>query len=280
MKKLPIIRLVTVITSLLVLATGCGQAVESEGRKVEADRSSFEFFDRPKTLAEARRSSTPYPLVVMEESDPWASVIGSDSPSFALYSDGTVIFRTDDGFKFSRLTKSKTETVLAAFDNPELSRLRGYYQSDYSTDQPDNNLLVYGYGDPFYISVYGRLDNREVRSTLPRAVLRAFDQLRNFTAPNAETWLPGKVEVMVWPFENAAGNPVAWPDRWPGLDHSDTLARGDSYSIFVPSAELPALTTFLAARNRTAIEMNGRKWSAALRLPFPHEALWMAPARD
>jgi hypothetical protein len=35
------------------------------------------------------------PLVLLTEYNPWAMVIGSDSPTFALYGNGTVIWRAE-----------------------------------------------------------------------------------------------------------------------------------------------------------------------------------------
>src|SRR5947207_391514 len=37
------------------------------------------------------------PVLVLVETDPWAMVLGSDSPRFALYENGLAIYRTQDG---------------------------------------------------------------------------------------------------------------------------------------------------------------------------------------
>lgn len=165
------------------------------------------------------------------------------------------------------------------FENPELAALAGGYDAALATDQPDNRLLVYGENDPFYISVYGSLADKSVRARLPRAVTDAFDRLRNFQALDARAWLPDKVEVMVWPYEYAPDRSIVWPQRWPDLADATTRKRGDAYSIFIPSAELPALKAFLASgTEKGAVEIDGKKFAASIRFPFPHESLWMAPA--
>jgi hypothetical protein len=83
---------------------------------------------------------------------------------------------------------------------------------------------------------------------------------------------------MIWPYDYAPEPSIAWPKRWPGLDAPTTLKRAESFSLFVPSAEFESLHAFLAGRQeKGAVEIGGKKWAASLRLPFPHEDLWMPP---
>jgi hypothetical protein len=206
-------------------------------------------------------------------------VVGSDSPAFALYSDGTAIFRTKTGLKSTKLTQTEKAALVQAFDNPDLAAFAGGYDAADATDQPDNRLLVYGKKVPFYISVYGSLEDKSIRARLPPAIIIAFDRLRNFQEADAQAWLPDNVEVMIWPYEYAPDKSIVWPNRWPHLNDGATRKRGDSYSIFIASTQLSALNEFLASRKeKGAIEIDGKKWAASVRLPFPHESLWMAPA--
>ena len=229
-------------------------------------------------LAAARNSSSPSPLIVALSSDPWLMVIGSDSPTFALYSDGTAIFRTRSGYHSTKLDRNQLDSFVQTFDRPDLAKLSGRYVAADATDQPDNSLLVYAGKAPFYITVYGSLEDELIRSKLPPPVMNAFDRLRSFSASNARPWLPNKVEVMVWPYEYAPDQSIVWPKQWPDLKDPTTRKRGDSYSIFIPSSELPALKTLLASqKEKGAVKIDGKKWSASIRLPFPQEALWMAP---
>jgi hypothetical protein len=264
----------------LLLVAGCGaSASPKDNALVSADRRQTAFFERPVALAAARASQTPYPLIVMLTSDPWLMVIGSDSPTFALYSDGTAIFRTKAGLRSTKLDQTQQSDLVRVFTNPELAGLFGGYHAANATDQPNNELLVYGNKLPFYISVYGSLDDKSVRAKLPKVIIDAFDKLRYFQVSNSRAWLPDRVEVMVWPYEYAPDPSVVWPQRWPHLKDATTRKRGDSYSIFIPSAELHALKMFLASRTeKAAVEIDGKKFAASVRLPFPHESMWMAPA--
>lgn len=265
----------------LLVSANAGSAParsQQEHTPVEAHGRS-DFFDRPVALAAARRSQLPYPLVVLRSTDPWRMVIGSDSPSFVLYSDGRVIYRATTGLKTVTLNPAERDALVQFFTAPKLAALAGNYEAAHATDQPDNDLLVYANGTPFYISVYGSLDSEKIRATLPGALLEAYDRLRHFSASAAQDWRPEKFEVMLWPYENAPDQSIVWPKNLPDLTDSVTRKRGESsYSVFVSSRELPAVQALLATqKEKGALEMNGRKWSAGIRMPFPHEALWMAP---
>lgn len=265
--------------AILCAAGRSAPAASEQTALVKADRSQTAFFDRPVELAVARASSKPHPLIVMLTTDPWLMVVGSDSPAFALYSDGTAIFRTKAGLETAKLNQIELADLVQTFENPDLAALAGGYDAADATDQPDNRLLVYGNKVPLYISVYGSLDDKSVRTRLPSAITEAFDKLRGFHVSNAHVWLPDKIEVMVWPYEYVPDQSIVWPKRWPHLDDPTTRKRRDSYSIFISSSELSALTAFLAGRKeKGAVEIDGKKFATSIRLPFPHESLWMAPA--
>lgn len=267
--------------ALLLCCIGCSPAeptaVESEA--VQPQRNSVLFYERPLTLAAARSSDLPSPIVVLLEKDPWSMVNGSDSPTFALYEDGTVIQRTATGFSSARLTEEEVRQLLERLNLTALSRSYGGFQATHTTDQPDQDLLIYRDGKPVFVSVYGSLKDREVRAKLPKEVVAAYDTLKTFHSSQSRIWLPEDVEVMVWPYENAIDPSIKWPQDWPDLSDPKTTKRGeDSFSIFMPSSRLAELRTFLKTRGeKGAVQIDGRKWSASIRFPFPHEKLWMAP---
>jgi hypothetical protein len=272
--------IVLALVATIMLMAACKEsAVSKQTTLVKANQTQTAFFDRPVALAAARASQTPYPLIVMLTSNPWLMVIGSDSPTFALYSDGTVIFQTKAGFKSAKLDQKQKANLVRTFENPDLAALAGSYDASDFTDQPESALLVYGNKVPFYISVYGSLDDKSVRMKVPTVVTESLDKLRNFQASNSRAWLPNKIEVMLWPYEYALDQSIVWPQRWPNLEDPTTRKRGDSYSIYIASAELPALKSFLATKKeKGAVEIEGKKFAASIRLPFPHESLWMAQA--
>ena len=217
------------------------------------------------------------PEVVLIERDPWKQVLGSDSPRFALYEDGRVIYREGEEYRTVELSEAELQAFRKSLTTAHNSARSGGYDVALTTDQPDNSLLLYR-GEPVYLNVYGSLDDEEVIARLPRSVHDAYETLRTFSHTRSEPWIPEKIEVMVQPYEYAPEPSIKWNKDWPGLSHPTTVKRGDSYSLFLPTTERKNLQQFLAARNeRGAIEIDGRKWAVSTRIPFPSEELWMAP---
>lgn len=263
---------------LLLALIASASAGEKTGTKVKA-QDSADFSLDPGPLAAVQRSGMPPPILVLVQPNVWAAVIGSDYPAFALYADGTAIFRESDGYKSVQLTPGEIEELIRTLKIEALLPLKGYYQATYGTDQMQSFLFIFSGARPFYISTYGSLDNPDTRSKFPDEITAAYDRLLSFTHPRATDWLPRSVEVMISPYEYAPDSSIQWPKDWPGLDSPTTVKRGDEdFSLYIPSEQLERLRAFLATRHpRGAIEIGGKKWSASTRFPFPHEKLWMSP---
>lgn len=267
---------------MLILFSGCSGCSPSERTDAKSEAAQPQpkgvlFYERPVTLAAARKSNQLSPLVVLLERDPWAMVIGSDSPTFALYGDGTVIQRTATGCAWTRLNEEEAKQLLERLNLRALPRSYGRFQATHVTDQPDQDLLIYRGEKPVFVSVYGSLKDPEIRAKIPAEVVGAYDALSTFRSARSRTWLPENVEVMIWPFDNAVRS-SRWPEAWPGISDPATMKRGDnSFSIFMPSTRLAEIRAFQKGKGESAVEIDGRKWSMSVRFPFPHEKLWMAP---
>lgn len=263
---------------------GCQSPEHAEKHQVDdqlettPDQNGIIFFQRPNTLKRVKQSSNS-PQIILITSDPWKSVIGSDSPEFAVYEDRTVIFREGTGYKTVNLSEKRYKEFLSLIRRDDIEKFGGYYDIADATDQPSNDLLIYADDEPVFVSVYGSLGDPEVSSKLPKKLKSIFSKFTSFTDTQAKPWLPEYVEVMIHPYEYAPEKSIKWPDNWPGLDDPGTKNRGEeSYSLFLPIAHLDELKIFLGTqKKRGAIEINNRKWTASFRFPFPHEELWMAP---
>lgn len=217
------------------------------------------------------------PVIVYIETDPWAMVIGSDSPQLVLYDDGTVIYRSDAGYR---------AVTLAAADSAALAakvRLAGITDyTDYAegvTDQPSS--IIIDFRDRLAVVAYGATSRHRQRGDAGDRLLGMITLLREYQNPKAEAWEPEAIEVMIWPYEYAPEASIIWPAEWPGLDHPATVQRGDSYSLFIPIRDKDALLAFLETRKaRGAVEIGGRKWAVSLRTPLPQEARWMPQASE
>jgi len=230
------------------------------------------------------RASAQKPIIVLVEQSIWLMVIGSDTPTFALYSDGLTVFlqRSEGRVSEYASTMFNEEQQKKFVDSlpigDDFNVLEDEYVLTEWTDQPTNVLWVWSEGHAKKVSVYGDLrGNEEVRLKAPATFLSLFDELTSFEGEQVQVWLPESIEVMVWPYEHSPVEPLAWPAGWPGTTHPDTRKRGeDSYSILLDSARFNNLKGLLRQRGeKQAVLIDGKKWTVSYRLPFPSEGLWM-----
>lgn len=232
--------------------------------------------DCTEQLAPPDRDQGGRPILVLLGADPWADVIGSDSPSLALYDDGLLIFRSRAGYRSTRLNPREVAAFKAGIGFGALTCAVGDYSLTDITDQPMTYLFMGRGGDLSRVSVYGRIDSAAGKRTVPAAVGAAYDALKGFDRPDARPWLPDRIEVMLWPYEYAPDASIIWPAKWPTTSSRGAIRRGDSFSVFVPSKDYGDLVAFLKGRKaKGAVEVDGKKWAVSIRFPFPHEDKWM-----
>lgn len=233
------------------------------------------------------------PLAVLIQSDPWAMVIGSDTPRVAIYENGDVIFmkktKSQATYHTIRLTKQELEMVS--------SRLRpvfslGNLKSSYNlrpnwTDQPTTKIYMRSDKREITTSVYGmtcssqslptdsKLSSRSSSSAPPKAFLEIHKWLCELDYPRSNTWVPGYVEVMLWDYSYAPEASIQWPKSWPSLNSDRAVKRRDAYSIFLDGSKLSDLRGFLSTRSpKGAVEISDRKMAASYRFVFPSEPIW------
>jgi len=216
------------------------------------------------------------PIAVLVRTNPWAMLIGGESPRLALYDDGLVIYQRGEDYRHVRLGAREAEALRNALGIGTLACFVGHYGDTAISDQGEDNLFI-GRGGPMsLVSVYG-----DGGSALPWQVGQALERLSSFDHPDSRPWLPERIEIVVWPYENAPDRSVQWPSDWPDLNSETTRRRPTGYSIFLPSSEFQRLVALLGERpERGAIEINGRKWAVSPRFPFPREAVWMSAYRE
>jgi hypothetical protein len=218
------------------------------------------------------------PLIVVLDQNPWLMALGSDSPIFALYGDGTVIFQKGEGYRSVALKRRELNRLLSDLALPGLPPFAKHYALFPGTDAPTTCIFVFEKQRGSVISVYGGLAAEGSRAQMPAQVVSTYDRARKFDHPDARPWLPAKIEVIIWPYDYAPEPSIVWPAKWPGLHDPSTARRGDDgYNIYVPSADYGELKAFLATENeKGAVEIGGKKWAASVRLPFPDERTWMS----
>ncbi len=224
----------------------------------------------------------PQPLVLLYIRDPWRMVIGSDSPRFALYENGLVIYasgekKPEKAFLSKLLSPIELKELLTTLDlERRLVGLDGKkFSASSATDQPRNQLRYSINGQSREIEVYGPPHGRQPgdpgAESVPKPFLEIFDFLTLYHAKGAKPWLPPQIEVMIWPFDYSRETPQPWPKEWPGLDDPATRKRGnDSYSLFLDSRHFSAFLDLLRGmRSSQAVSIGDKKWAISYRIPFP-----------
>jgi hypothetical protein len=234
----------------------------------------------------------PKPIAVLIQTDPWASVIGAETPRVAVYEDGMVIFRkqSEKGVSYHRKDLSASELSdfkLRLTNITNVKELKRFYSLlPHVTDQPEAifyireearelTTRVYGIKAAGRMLPYTVLPGNQKPDEVPEALLELSKYLYAVDFSGSQEWTPRYLEVMIWPYENAPEASIFWPKDWPGLDSKSSFKRGDSYSIFLDGSMLPELRKFLSTRKeRGAVKIGGKKWAVSFRSVFPSEPMW------
>jgi hypothetical protein len=236
----------------------------------------------------------PKPIAVFIQTDPWAMVIGADTPRVAVYEDGEVIFLKDSSNTESYHHKKLSETELSDFKK-QLAPVAGlkdvkrfYNLAPNVTDQPEAIFYINGGERKLVTTVYGlKTEDTKLPSytahadarkpdTLPKELIELHKFLCSIDYSESKEWVPQYLEVMIWPYNNAPEASIIWPKDWPGLDSKRTIKRRENaYSIFLDGTELSKLQKFLGTRKeKGAVEIGGKKCTASFRYVFPGDPLW------
>ena len=231
----------------------------------------------------------PAPLLLLMTDDPWAMVIGSDTPRLVAYEDGTVIYTREQdkvsGIWVAQLPAERLSQLLdIARPLLKLPGLKREYDlAPGVTDLPTTTLFISDKGVTKVVGVYGLSargrafrENRDGENPPPEDFMKTYKALCEYVAPDAKPWVPPFVEVMLWGYAYAPEKSIVWPSKWPKLDSPRTRKRGNSYSVFLDGTELQSLKDFVASRNeKGAVEVEGKKFAIAYRFTYPSESVWM-----
>jgi hypothetical protein len=232
----------------------------------------------------------PKPIAVLIQTDPWAMVMGADTPRIAVYEDSTIVFlkrtKSSASYHYNKLSDIELSDFKKHL-NPVLQRKdtkRFYNLRPNVTDQAQSMFYVRDGEREFVTRVYGlyvsgtkppSYSTRE-KNMVPEELFELHRYLSSVEYSDSTEWIPKYLEVMIWPYDYAPERSIIWPKEWPGLDSERSKKRGDSYSIFLDGKMLPELQKFLRTKKeRGAVEIGGKKWAISYRGIFPGEPIWM-----
>lgn len=231
----------------------------------------------------------PQPLLTCIERNPWKTALGSDTPYFALYDDGQVIYlhRTREGQHVYVTTKISSDQLKALLKDFELT--------DDFYDLEDEYVVVLGTGQPktvFYLSdgkrsklvtVYGPVWDRYTHrladverwrgpDKLPPGLARLCVKTREYRNDEATLWVPKYLEILVR--RNVFGRlPSDWPQRWPRIEDEMVWNHGDLTSVFVSGVELEKAQDY-AQQHAEVFRTGLGAWVSTIRYVFPNEPSW------
>lgn len=243
--------------------------------------------------AEFKPFEGPKPIAVFIQTDPWAMVIGADTPRVAVYEDGEVVF----------VKKVKERRVYhhVTLDKAGLAKLREHFKpvlavkdlkTSYNmhpnvTDLPESRFYfrdgdreiatnVYGLMAPeTKLPGYTEFPSKTKPTSPPKELLALHKWLCGLDYPDSKQWTPKYIEVMLWDYGYAPDPSIQWPAAWPSLTSDRAMKRGDSYSIFLDGSLLPKLRKFLSTKKpKGAVEIGGKKMAVSYRFTFPGEPVW------
>jgi hypothetical protein len=225
----------------------------------------------------AAQPNVPRPLVILKQLDPWRMVIGSDAPTFVLYEDGTIIYRSVErggelGFATVKVDDVETFMVETLKLTDTFFLLQDSYDHLLMTDQPSTTMTVYDYegmkASSKSVYVYGDLhSHQQARDLTPAAFLNPFDAITAFDSETAKAWTPEHFEVMVWEYQTS--DAVVWLSDFPGFDDPLTVQRDSVTSLYVPFKDYDRFLKLVKDQN--AVKIDGKTYAFDVRIPLPHE---------
>lgn len=215
------------------------------------------------------------PILVLIEQNPWKMVIGSDTPTFALYENGQIIYKQKIDEKIHlltvKLTNLEKNELLEDIIDFNIFNEDNFIVARRATDQPTNIFILTNSDSTKTIRVYGDLESKKIQRTIPKTIARLYKRLSKYQHKESFKWSPDNIEVMVWDYSHSTEIPKKWPKEWPDLNNSSTIDREGMYSIYLDKNDLPKLKEFISELKRNqAIEINGLKMSISYRMPFPN----------
>jgi len=248
-------------------------------------------------LAPASPSWAEAPFAPWDGPDPIAvwqvfSVWNSHGPSLVVYEDGEVLYRKGGDVRgeylHHRLDPDALRAVKDRLAATDLREVKSWYDlAPGVTDLPTTFLYVKTAGRVRRIRLYGmsaagstllastRFRTEAQPDAVPDQVGELREYLRSLTLAEGVPWTPRYIEVSLQPYEYAPDASIHWPKKWPGLRSSRTIKGEYGYSIFLDWQQHEELSAFLRSRKeKGAIVIDGRKWSASLDWVIPREPHW------
>jgi len=223
------------------------------------------------------------PIIVLYEANHWTFYPHSESPVFALYDDGTVIYSTkkESGFNlkyaFEVLDSASFFRLINDLNYSEVLSKEEYNNTLVNyTSQPQNYFYIFEGNTRQAYYYYGSLrKDSKSRKKVSKKVRELFDKLAYYESDSTKEWRPELYELMVQTRKGNEG--VVWSDSLPDFNSTTTIMRDSSfYSLFLSSDEFKIYEELNKRKSKDdSFVINGRECFIIVRYPFPKEYYWM-----
>lgn len=236
---------------------------------------------KPSTPVEDAR-----PVLVLYETNSLTFYPLSESPAFALYDNGEIIFTRKDAQGFDikyfheKLEKEEFFDFIQKTDFDSILEESGEDKSfSTATDQPDNYVYRFSSKNVWFYHYYGSLRSptSKSRKEAPKRLVQLFDHLTQY-APlrGLQEWKPDRYELIAQ-CNDAKGSAAPWPSSLPDLKSPTTKKMDETISsLYLTQDQYQAFLVAQAKlKDGTNFRISGRSCMLVTRIPFPHENLWM-----
>jgi hypothetical protein len=224
-----------------------------------------------------------WPLLVLYEANHYTFYPYSESPVFALYDDGTVIFSNskESGFtldySYEVLDSTSFNTLLKNLNYKKVLAKEKHVNNlvEY-TSQPQNFFYYFNKDKRYANYYYGSLrKGMESRNQASKKLVELYDKLAYYTSDSAKKWTPEMYELMVQTRKGNMG--VIWPDTLPDFNSSNTIMRDSIFfSLYLTPQEFQVFEKLNEKKSKGEnFVINGKECFIMVRYPFPMEHFWM-----
>jgi len=215
------------------------------------------------------------PLVATWRWEPWAAVIGGDTPMFVLYESGRVIWMPwpeadGGGRREATLTPDAAIALRDELLDLGMDRAPRHFGCCNCTDQ--NTLEIMVRADDGWRISSGYAVRRTDQQRTPRAFRRPYERILGFTRQDSVAWSPAQIELLVWGYGHARGS-VPWPSGVPEPSEDPWASGRSMYSERIDAEHRATLDAALKARPTTsAFALGDALVSVSYRLPLDGES--------
>ncbi len=221
-----------------------------------------------------------FPVFVLYETSPWTFYPGSESPTFALYDDGSIIYRTRDS---TGAIKYYTEILdsssfYSLIHEIEKTFSKEKYENILSkwTDQPTEWFYIFTGDKRYAYKYYGNLNDKRIKRKVSKRLYKLYNKLSTYHSDKAKIWEPEKYELLVQTGDSTTEG-ILWNKKLPDLTSTTTRKISENfYSIYLTQEEYKIYLQELRKKpqNKSFI-INNKKAFILTRIPFPKEEYWM-----